>query len=43
MHSLEKLWKTLEVRKHRDFNLVTTNKRGSYLVSEPNYHTKFFF
>ena len=43
MQSLEKLWKTLEVRKHRDFNLATTNKRVSYLVSEPNYHTKNIF
>ena len=40
MQSLEKLWKSifisfLEVRKHRDFNLTTTNRRESYLVSEP--------
>ena len=27
------------VRKHRDIKLVTTNKRRSMLVSEPNYHT----
>ena len=33
--------KTMEnVRKHRDIKLVTTKKRRSYLVSEPNYHTK---
>ena len=33
--------KTMEnVRKHRDIKLVTTEKRRSYLVSEPNYHTK---
>ena len=32
--------KTMEkIRKHRDINLVTTNKRRSKLVSEPNYHT----
>ena len=32
--------KTVEnVRKHRDIKLVTTNKRGNYLVSEPDYHT----
>ena len=32
--------KTLEnVRKHIDIKLVTTDKRGSKLVSEPNYHT----
>ena len=32
--------KTMEnVRKHRDIKLVTTNKRRSKLVSEPNYHT----
>ena len=27
------------VRKHRDIKLVTTNKKRSKLVSEPNYHT----
>ena len=33
--------KTMEnVRKHRDIKLVTTEKRRSSLVSEPNYHTK---
>ena len=32
--------KTMEnIRKHRDIRLVTTNKRRSKLVSEPNYHT----
>ena len=32
--------KTMEnVRKHRDIKLVTTNKKSSKLVSEPNYHT----
>ena len=32
--------KTMEnVRKHRDINLVRTNKRRNQLVSEPNYHT----
>ena len=32
--------KTIEsVRKHRDIKLVTTDKRKSKLVSEPNYHT----
>ena len=36
--------KTMEnVRKHRDFRLVTTNKRRNYLVSEPNYHRKKWF
>ena len=31
--------KTMEnIRKHRDIKLVTTNKRRSKLVSEPNYH-----
>ena len=36
--------KTMEnVRKHRDIKLVTTERRWSYLVSEPNYHiTKVF-
>ena len=36
--------KTMEnVRKHRDFKLVTTERRRNYLVSEPNQHsTKFF-
>ena len=27
------------VRKHRDIKLVTTDKKRSKLVSEPNYHT----
>ena len=31
------------VRKHRDLNLVTTNKRRNQLVSEPNYHTTQWF
>ena len=32
--------KTMEnIRKHRDIKLVTTNKRRSKLVSEPNYRT----
>ena len=32
--------KTVEnIRKHRDIKSVTTNKRRSKLVSEPNYHT----
>ena len=31
--------KTVEnIRKHRDIKLVTTNKKRSKLVSEPNYH-----
>ena len=28
-----------DIRKHRDIKLVTTNKKRSKLVSEPNYHT----
>ena len=32
--------KTMEnMRKHRDIKLVTTDKKRSKLVSEPNYHT----
>ena len=31
------------VRKHRYFKLVTTDKRRNQLVSEPNYHTKKWF
>ena len=32
--------KTMEnIRKHRDINLVTADKKRSKLVSEPNYHT----
>ena len=31
------------VRKHRDIKLVTTERRRSYLVSEPNYQTTKFF
>ena len=26
------------VRKHRNIELVITNKRNKYLASEPNYH-----
>ena len=36
--------KTMEImRKHRDIKLVTTARRRSYLLSEPNYHTTKFF
>ena len=36
--------KTMEnVRKHRDIRLVTTDKTGNCLVSEPNYHTTKWF
>ena len=36
--------KTVEnVRKHRDIELATTERRRNYLVSEPNYHTTKFF
>ena len=32
--------KTMEnIRKHRDIKLITTGKKRSKLVSEPNYHT----
>ena len=32
--------KTMEnIRRHKDIKLVTTNKKRSKLVSEPNYHT----
>ena len=32
--------KTMEnIRKHRDIKLVTTGRKRSKLVSEPNYHT----
>ena len=27
------------IRKHRDIKLVTTDKKRSKLISEPNYHT----
>ena len=38
------LGKTMEnVRKHRDIKLVKTERKRSYLVSEPNYHTTKFF
>ena len=33
----------VNVRKHRDIKLVTTNKRRNQLGSEPNYHTKKCF
>ena len=36
--------KTMEIaRKHRDIKLVRTERRRSYLVLEPNYHTTKFF
>ena len=36
--------KTMEnVRKDRDIKLVATEGRRNYLVSEPNFHTKYFF
>ena len=36
--------KTMEnVRKCRDINFVTTERRGNYLVSEPNHHTTKVF
>ena len=31
------------VRKYTDITLVTAERRGSYLVSEPNCHTTKFF
>ena len=31
------------VRKHKDIKLVTTDKRRSQLVSEPNCHTTKWF
>ena len=33
----------VNVRKHRDINLVTTDKRRNKLASEPNYHTSKYF
>ena len=36
--------KTMEnVLKHRDTELITTEKRIDYLVLQPNYHTTKFF
>ena len=38
------LGKTMKnVRKHRDIELVTTESRKNYLVSEQNFHTSKFF
>ena len=35
--------KTMEnVRKHRSIKLITTERRGNCLVSEPHYHTTKF-
>ena len=35
--------KTMEnVKKHRDIKLLTTEIRRTFLVLEPNYHTKSF-
>ena len=33
----------VNVRKHRDIKLVTTDKRSSQLASEPNYYTRKYF
>ena len=33
----------VNVRKHRDSKLVTTERKRNVLVSEPNYHTTKFF
>ena len=36
--------KTMEnIRKHEDIKLVTTDKRGNQVASEPNYHTLKYF
>ena len=36
--------KTMEnIRKNRDLKFLTTEKRKSHLVSEPNYHTIKWF
>ena len=38
------LGKTMEnARKHRYIELVKTERRRNYLVSEPNYHTRNCF
>ena len=31
------------VQKYRNDKLVTTERRGTYLESDPDYHTKTFF
>ena len=31
------------MRKHRNIKLVTTERRGNYVVSEPDYQTTKFF
>ena len=31
------------LRKHRNIQFVTTERRRNYLPSEPNYHTTKFF
>ena len=30
------------VRKNKDINLVTKERKGNYLVTEPNYYNQFF-
>ena len=39
MQRSEKQWKMLEILNYRDIKLVATDKKGSKLVSESNYHT----
>ena len=37
-------WKTMKnVRKHRNIKLVATERRGNYVVLEPDYHTTKLF
>ena len=33
----------VNARKHREFRLVTTEKKRNYLISQQNYHTKKLF
>ena len=37
------LEKTMDVRKHRDIKIVTTEGIANCLVLEPNYHTTNIF
>ena len=42
-HFFNLMNKSVFLRKHQDIDLVTTEERRSYLVSEPNCHTAKFF
>ena len=43
METMQFLKKPLKMLENRDIELVITERKRNYLVSEPNYHTTKFF